>query len=75
MLPERLVYMANQIAAVFTTQDASEAAALTADHVRKFWDPRMRREITAVLHEGGAGLSAVARQAVESLDAKDGGAG
>jgi len=67
MSPERLVYMANQIATFFKTQDDGEAVAGTADHIRKFWDPRMRREIVAHLKAGGAGLDPVVADAVRQI--------
>jgi formate dehydrogenase subunit delta len=64
---EKLVYMANQIGKFFTSQGKEQAAAGTADHIRKFWDPHMRATITAHLDAGGAGLDPVARLAVERL--------
>jgi len=39
---DKLVYMANQIGKFFATQGPEQAAAGTADHIKKFWDPRMR---------------------------------
>ena len=69
MEPQRLVYMANQIAHAFRSKGEARAVADTADHLRKFWDPRMRREILAILEAGGAGLESVARAAVEQLKA------
>jgi formate dehydrogenase subunit delta len=66
----RLVDMANSIAAFFASDpDPGSAAAQVAAHLRKFWEPRMRREITAHLAAGGAGLSPIARAAVSMLDA------
>jgi formate dehydrogenase subunit delta len=64
---DKLVYMANQIGTFFTSQDKGTASAKIADHVTKFWDPRMRRAIIARLDAGGAGLDPAARQAVETL--------
>ena len=61
---ERLVYMANQIANAFRTQPEVAAVAATADHIAKFWDPRMRTMIAAHLEAGGEGLNAIARQAL-----------
>jgi formate dehydrogenase subunit delta len=69
MNPERLVYMANQIAHAFRLKGESRAIADTADHLRKFWDPRMRREILAILEAGGEGLDSIARAAVAELKA------
>jgi formate dehydrogenase subunit delta len=64
---DKLVYMANQIAKFFAAQPQAEAVAGAADHLRKFWDPRMRRLILEHLAAGGAGLDPVARAAVEQL--------
>ena len=63
----RLVYMANQISKFFASQGETVAVNGTAEHLKKFWDPRMRAEILRHLAEGGSGLDPVARQAVEAL--------
>ncbi|HLJ42614.1 MAG TPA: formate dehydrogenase subunit delta [Candidatus Binataceae bacterium] len=66
-----LVTMANQIADFFRSSnpDRAEAVAATAQHLRGFWDPRMRRELVAHLaDEGGAGLDEIARDAVRMLE-------
>ena len=52
---DKLVYMANQIGKFFASQGHEQAAAGTADHIKKFWDPRMRAAIFAHLKEGGGG--------------------
>jgi formate dehydrogenase subunit delta len=67
MSPDKLVYMANQIGKFFASQGTDKAVAGTAEHIRKFWDPRMRSAIFAHLDAGGAGLDVVPRQAVETL--------
>jgi formate dehydrogenase subunit delta len=64
---DKLVYMANQIGKFFASQGREQAVAGTADHIKKFWDPRMRAEIFAHLEAGGAGLDPVVRTALESL--------
>jgi formate dehydrogenase subunit delta len=66
-LDNKLVYMANQISKFFVSQGQERAVAGTADHIKKFWDPRMRKAIFAHLEEGGAGLEPVARMALEQL--------
>jgi formate dehydrogenase subunit delta len=64
----RLVTMANEIAAFFAIEPGGEAAAAqVANHLRRFWAPRMRREIVAHLDAGGAGLSVLARQGIELI--------
>ena len=65
--PDRLVYMANQIGKFFQSQGHDKAVPGVADHIRKFWDPRMRKQIYAHLAAGGAGLDPDVRKALESL--------
>ncbi len=67
MSPDKLVYMANQIGKFFASQSEERAVPLIADHLTKFWDPRMRREIVAHLMAGGVGLDPAVRKAVETL--------
>ena len=64
---DKLVYMANQIGKFFTTQGPDQAAAGTADHIKKFWDPRMRAAILEHLDAGGQGLDPVVRLALERV--------
>ena len=64
---DRLVYMANQIARELAGQRPDDPAGATLDHLRHFWDPRMREAIVAYLEAGGEGLGEVARAAVASL--------
>lgn len=64
---EKLVHMANQIGKFFASQGAETAPAAIAEHLRKFWDPRMRGGILAHLESGGAGLDPLVRQAIERL--------
>jgi len=45
---DTLVKMANQIGAFFEAMpDRDEAIAGIANHIAKFWEPRMRRELYA----------------------------
>jgi formate dehydrogenase subunit delta len=67
---DRLVYMANQIGKFFESQGHDQEVAGVADHIRKFWDPRMRKAIFAHLDAGGAGLDPNVREALASLKAK-----
>ena len=66
---DRLVTMANQIGAFFNAEpDKNEAAKSVANHLKRYWDPRMRREIVAHYREaGGAGLDPVPRSAIALL--------
>jgi formate dehydrogenase subunit delta len=67
MSPDKLVYMANQIGKFFAAQGEEKAVPLIADHLVKFWDPRMRKAIVAHLDEGGAGLDPAVRKAIGNL--------
>jgi formate dehydrogenase subunit delta len=68
---QRLVAMANDIAAFFDSEpDKAVAAEAVRFHLRRFWDPRMRREIIAHVGAGGQGLSPTARSGVELLNSK-----
>ncbi len=67
MSSSRLVYMANQIGKFFVSEDRATAVDGIADHLRKFWDPRMRAEIVAYFSSGGEGLDPAVREAVGKL--------
>ena len=67
MSPDRLIYMANQIGKFFQSQGHDKAVPGIADHIKKFWDPRMRKAIFAHLDAGGAGLDPNVRDALETL--------
>jgi len=64
---EKLVKMANQIGTFFAAQKRTDAVAGTAEHLRKFWDPRMRAGIIDHVAHGGAGLDPVPLEAVKAL--------
>lgn len=66
---ERLAYMANQMARFFASQPRDKAVAGMAEHIAKFWDPRMRTRIFAHLDAGGAGLEPIAREAITRVQA------
>jgi len=67
MSPDKMIRMANQIAAFFKTQPGDVAADRVAAHIRDFWDPRMRAAIVEYVDEGGDGLDESVRAAVEQL--------
>ena len=70
---DRLVMMANQIGTFFVPQRRIDPAVAIAEHLRKFWDPRMRAAIVAHLEGGGEGLEEPVRQAVRRLKESGGG--
>jgi formate dehydrogenase subunit delta len=67
MSPEKLTYMANQIGKFFASQGEEKAVPLIADHLVKFWDPRMRKEIVSHVAAGGIGLDPIVIKAVARL--------
>ncbi|HSW18802.1 MAG TPA: formate dehydrogenase subunit delta [Ramlibacter sp.] len=63
---DNLVHMANRIGEFFQAMpDREESLDEIAQHLRKFWEPRMRRELLAHLDGAdGAGLLAIVKDAV-----------
>lgn len=69
---ESLVRMVNDISNFFASEsDRAVAIAGIANHIRRYWEPRMRRQIYAHLDAGGEGLDELARDAVRQLVAKE----
>lgn len=67
---ERLVHMANQISLFFESRPSEEEAISgIADHLLRFWDPRMRARIIEHVASGGTGLRERAASAVQRLAA------
>lgn len=66
MESQKLVKMANDIGAFFEADpDSTRALAGVADHLRRFWDPRMRRALYTWLDaSGGEGLRPLVREAI-----------
>jgi formate dehydrogenase subunit delta len=69
MNAERLVAMANDIAAFFDAESGTQAAGEVCRHLLKFWDPRMRDQIVGYAAADGSGLCRTAREAVKLLAA------
>ena len=67
MKPDNLVYMANQIGKFFQSQREDEVVPGIANHIKKFWDPRMREAIFAFIDQGGEGLDPKVREALLHL--------
>ena len=68
MDPHRLIRMANQIGAFFEAEpDRAAALEGIAGHIKRFWDPRMRRELLTWLDEHDAeGLAPVVADAIRA---------
>ena len=68
MSAERLVQMANDIGHFFKAEpQRADAIAGIANHIQRFWDPRMRRQILVHLDHGGEGLEELPREAIATL--------
>jgi formate dehydrogenase subunit delta len=69
---DHMVKMANEISAFFISESKpGEASAEVAGHLRRYWEPRMRKQIIEHYHNGAAGLEDVARDAIGILAAND----
>jgi len=65
---ERLVHMANQIAAFFRSYPHDVAVAGIAGHIRQFWERRMRDQLAAHVAAGGEGLDPLVIAATKRID-------
>ena len=52
----KIIRMANQIGTFFLSKPHEEGVAGTAEHINKFWEPRMRRQFFEIVDHGGVGL-------------------
>ncbi len=68
MNTEHLIQMANRIGDFFEAYpDHEEALNSIADHIRKFWEPRMRRDLYAQVDRDGApGLKPIVAEAIRA---------
>lgn len=67
MSPDKLVYQANQIAWFFRSKPHAEAVAGVADHINKFWEPRMRRQFFELVDAGGKGFEKLVLDAAPTI--------
>lgn len=67
MQTDKMIRMANQIAAFFATQPRDGGPEAVAAHIQDFWTPDMRAELTAHVAAGGEGLHPLAREAAGLL--------
>jgi len=68
---DALIKMANQVASFFHGEGGDkpeEAAQLVAMHLRRYWEPRMRKEMIEYFRSsGGEGLDELARSGIALL--------
>ncbi|MES0867814.1 formate dehydrogenase subunit delta [Pseudovibrio sp. SCP19] len=67
MAPEKLTYMANQIASFFKHKPHDEAVEGIANHINDFWEPRMRLQLFDIVRDGGEGLNPLVVEAEPSI--------
>ncbi|MFN7011520.1 MAG: formate dehydrogenase subunit delta [Allorhizobium sp.] len=63
----KLVRMANQIATFFLSQPEAVRVEGVANHINKFWEPRMRRELFEHIDQGGEGLLPLVMEASKAI--------
>jgi formate dehydrogenase subunit delta len=64
---ETMVHNANGIALYFASYPREEAIAGVTDHIQKYWERRMRQQITDYIAHGGGGLHELVLEAVKRL--------
>ncbi len=67
MALERIVVMANQIGDFFAPYPPERRAEGIRNHLRTYWDPRMREELLAHIAAGGQGLAPHVAEAARLL--------
>jgi formate dehydrogenase subunit delta len=60
--------LANDVAVNLAHLGPDDAARAVADHLRSFWEPRMRNALLAHVAAGGEGLHPIALRAAELLE-------
>lgn len=63
----RLMRMANQIGQFFLSKPPAEGVAGVAEHINKFWEPRMRRRFLELAETGGGDLLPIVREALPAI--------
>ena len=64
---DRIVRMANQIAAFMGSKPHDEGVAGLAAHINDFWEPRMRRQFFDLIEAGGAGFDPLVLEAAPKV--------
>jgi formate dehydrogenase subunit delta len=64
---EKLVYMANQIGDFFKSYPHDQAVKGIKEHIHKFWDPRMLKQIFEIMEKPDHGLKPYPLEALQTL--------
>ena len=64
---EKHIRMANQIGTFFLSKPHEEGVHGVAEHINKFWEPRMRRLFFEIVDGGGDGLLPIVVEAAAQV--------
>ena len=67
MSPDKLIYMANQIATFFESKPHDEGVAGVAAHISDFWEPRMRTQFFDLIEAGAPGFKRLVLEAAPKV--------
>jgi formate dehydrogenase subunit delta len=67
----KIVRMANQIGTFFMSKPHDEGVAGVAEHINKFWEPRMRRHFFELVDSDGGGLMPIVLEASKTIRRPD----
>lgn len=65
-----MVHDANQIALYFASYPREQAVGDVAEHIKKYWERRMRQQLFTYVAQGGNGLHDLVLEAVKRLNSK-----
>ena len=63
----KMIREANQIATFFHSKHHDEGVAGIAEHLNKFWEPRMRRQFFELIDAGGEGFDELVIEASATI--------
>ena len=67
LVVSKIIRMANQIGTFFELKPHDEGVHGVAEHINKFWEPRMRRHFFDVVDSGGEGLKPIVIEAASQV--------
>ena len=68
---QKLVYMANQIGDFYKSYPHDQAVKGISEHIKKFWDPRMLKQIYQIMRQPDNGLKPNTLEAIQILSKSD----
>ncbi len=71
MKAEHMVHMVNQIALNFGAYPHDDAVNRTAEHLKMFWERRMKQQLYEYVDAGAAGMNEIALEAAKKLRTLD----